>query len=127
MKFPSKNLVEAYVFLRQEWSQGALKIDIFEILYVLESAKNTDYIIKCWNKKWTFTQPLELKIDFVDTKEFSSELCKIYIISFMVFEENSCQTTKIVCRSQGETNATSQFRVCTYIYKIVKIQSWIFR
>ncbi len=56
IKFPIKNSVRAYVCLSQGWSQGARKIDMFEIVLKweirftlgLNAAKNTDYYKKCF-------------------------------------------------------------------------------
>ncbi len=61
IKFPRKNLVDAYLYLPQKWNYGAPKIVTFEIesriTLKLNAAENTDYIRKCVKKLFEIKFP----------------------------------------------------------------------
>ncbi len=96
IKFPTKNSVDAYVYLPLGVELGGSKdCHFWNIIMYWNLQKVTIVSNNAETKKVHSHNHWASKRIFFGTKDLSSEPCKIYI-SFMVFEENGCQTTKNV-------------------------------
>ncbi len=77
IQFHTKNSTGAYVYLPQEWSQGAQHFDIVEILPCTEMANYIQFRAQCCQKYTSHPKKLQIKIvwNWISHKKVRKHIC----------------------------------------------------